>query len=79
MRRTYTEIGSPAQRQRYKEEFNKQYSEYRDLHAHIDGVTRQFMELETQLKQLHQDSHKYKVRRGGRMFPRSPCMTSRET
>ncbi|XP_051942717.1 RNA polymerase II elongation factor ELL-like [Hippocampus zosterae] len=58
---TYTEISSPAQRQRYKEEFNKQYSEYRDLHAHIDGVTRQFMELETQLKQLHQDSHKYKT------------------
>uniref|UniRef100_A0A3Q2Y5H5 RNA polymerase II elongation factor ELL-like n=1 Tax=Hippocampus comes TaxID=109280 RepID=A0A3Q2Y5H5_HIPCM len=58
---TYTEISSPAQRQRYKEEFNKQYSEYRDLHSHIDGVTRQFMELETQLKQLHRDSHKYKT------------------
>ncbi|XP_061651542.1 RNA polymerase II elongation factor ELL-like isoform X2 [Phyllopteryx taeniolatus] len=58
---TYTEISSPAQRQRYKEEFNKEYSEYRDLHARIDGVTRQFMELDTQLKQLHHDSHKYKT------------------
>ncbi|XP_049596752.1 RNA polymerase II elongation factor ELL isoform X1 [Syngnathus scovelli] len=58
---TYTEISSPAQRQRYKEEFNKEYSDYRDLHAHIDAVTRQFMVLDTQLKQLHQDSHKYKT------------------
>ncbi|XP_077417211.1 RNA polymerase II elongation factor ELL-like [Vanacampus margaritifer] len=57
----YTDISSPAQRQRYKEEFNKEYSEYRDLHARIDGVTRQFMELDTQLKQLHHDSHRYKT------------------
>ncbi|XP_077394162.1 RNA polymerase II elongation factor ELL-like isoform X2 [Festucalex cinctus] len=57
----YTEISSAAQRQRYKEEFNKEYSEYRDLHARIDGVTRQFMALDTQLKQLHHDSHKYKT------------------
>nr|XP_061798322.1 RNA polymerase II elongation factor ELL-like [Nerophis lumbriciformis] len=59
--RTYTEIDSPTQRQCYKEEFNKEYSEYRDLHARIDGVTRQFMELDTQLKRLHHDSHKYKT------------------
>ncbi|XP_061824085.2 RNA polymerase II elongation factor ELL-like isoform X1 [Nerophis lumbriciformis] len=57
----YTGICSHAQRQLYKEEFNKEYSEYRDLHARIDGVTRQFMELDTQLKQLHHDSHKYKT------------------
>ncbi|XP_054651985.1 RNA polymerase II elongation factor ELL-like [Dunckerocampus dactyliophorus] len=57
----YTEISSHPQRQLYKEEFNKEYSEYRDLHARIDSVTRQFMELDTQLKQLHHDSHKYKT------------------
>lgn len=57
----YTLICSHDQRQSYKQDFNKEYDEYRDLHARIDGVTRQFMELDTQLKQLNQESHKYKV------------------
>lgn len=60
--RTYTRICSPERRQSYKQDFNREYSEYRDLHARIDSVTRQFMELDTQLKQLHHGSHKYKVR-----------------
>lgn len=60
--RKYTRICSPEQRQSYKQDFNREYSEYRDLHARIDRVTRQFMELDTQLKQLHHESHKYKVR-----------------
>lgn len=60
--RTYARICSPERRQSYKQDFNREYSEYRDLHARIDGVTRQFMELDTQLKQLHHGSHKYKVR-----------------
>ncbi|XP_022605932.1 RNA polymerase II elongation factor ELL-like isoform X1 [Seriola dumerili] len=57
----YTVICSHDQRQSYKQDFNKEYNEYRDLHARIDGVTRQFMELDTQLKQLHQESRKYKT------------------
>ncbi|XP_037603049.1 RNA polymerase II elongation factor ELL-like [Sebastes umbrosus] len=57
----YTVICSPDQRQSYKQDFNTEYNEYRDLHARIDGVTRQFMELDTQLKQLHHGSHKYKT------------------
>ncbi|KAM4542914.1 RNA polymerase II elongation factor ELL-like [Odontesthes bonariensis] len=57
----YTAICSHNQRQSYKQDFNKEYSEYRDLHARIDGVTRQFMELDTQLKQLPHESHKYKT------------------
>ncbi|XP_032355979.1 RNA polymerase II elongation factor ELL [Etheostoma spectabile] len=57
----YTAICSQDQRQKYKQDFNTEYSEYRDLHARIDGVTRQFMELDTQLKQLHHESHKYKT------------------
>lgn len=56
-------ICSHKQRQSYKEDFNKEYSEYRDLHARIDSVTQQFMELDTQLKRLHHDSHKYKVKK----------------
>ncbi|XP_068195383.1 RNA polymerase II elongation factor ELL-like isoform X2 [Antennarius striatus] len=58
---TYSPILSPAQRQSYKQDFNREYSEYRDLHAHIDGVTRQFMELDSQRKRLHRESHKYKT------------------
>ncbi|XP_012736516.2 RNA polymerase II elongation factor ELL [Fundulus heteroclitus] len=57
----YTLISSPNQRQSYKQDFNKEYSEYRDLHARIDSVTQQFMELDTQLKQLHHESRKYKT------------------
>ncbi|XP_054469864.1 RNA polymerase II elongation factor ELL-like [Anoplopoma fimbria] len=57
----YTVISNHDQRQSYKQDFNTEYSEYRDLHARIDGVTRQFMELDTQLKRLHHESHKYKT------------------
>lgn len=71
--RTYARICSPERRQSYKQDFNREYSEYRDLHARIDSVTRQFMELDTQLKQLHHGSHKYKVRTsttdGGQRVP----------
>ncbi|XP_072313785.1 RNA polymerase II elongation factor ELL-like [Eucyclogobius newberryi] len=57
----YTSILSSQQRQSYKLDFNREYSEYRDLHARIDCVTRQFMELDSQLKQLQHDSQKYKT------------------
>ncbi|RVE57369.1 hypothetical protein OJAV_G00215590 [Oryzias javanicus] len=57
----YTSICSHDQRQSYKQDFNKEYSEYRDLHARIDHTTRQFLELESQLKQLHHGSLKYKT------------------
>lgn len=55
-------ISSYHQRQSYKHEFNSDYSEYRLLHARIDGVTQQFMELNAQLQQLTRDSCKYKVK-----------------
>ncbi|XP_034063240.1 RNA polymerase II elongation factor ELL-like [Gymnodraco acuticeps] len=58
---TYTAICSHDSRQSYKQDFNTEYSEYRDLHARIDGVTRQFMELDAQLKELHHGTHKYKT------------------
>ncbi|XP_068457335.1 RNA polymerase II elongation factor ELL-like [Clinocottus analis] len=57
----YVVIVTPDQRLGYKQDFNTEYSEYRDLHAGIDGVTRQFMELDAQLKRLHRESHKYKT------------------
>ncbi|KAL6107759.1 ell [Pungitius sinensis] len=57
----YTVIASPEQRQRYKNDFNAEYSEYRGLHARIDGITRQFTVLDNELKQLHQGTEKYKT------------------
>ncbi|KAM4625415.1 RNA polymerase II elongation factor ELL-like isoform 2-T2 [Polymixia lowei] len=57
----YVVICSHNQRQSYKLDFNEEYSEYRSLHARIDGVTRQFMDLNTQLKRLRHGSHKYKT------------------
>lgn len=54
-------IGSPEQRQRYKNDFNAEYSEYRGLHARIEGITRQFTVLDNELKQLQQGTEKYKV------------------
>lgn len=59
--RKYTVIDSPEQRQRYKNDFNAEYSEYRGLHARIEGITRQFTVLDNELKQLHQGTDKYKV------------------
>ena len=54
-------IGSPEQRQKYKTDFNAEYSEYRGLHARIEGITRQFTVLDNELKQLNQGTDKYKV------------------
>ncbi|MEQ2170733.1 hypothetical protein GOODEAATRI_003381, partial [Goodea atripinnis] len=48
------------QRQRYKNDFNAEYSEYRGLHARIEGITRQFTVLDNELKQLQQGTDKYK-------------------
>ncbi|KAM9848727.1 RNA polymerase II elongation factor ELL [Aulostomus maculatus] len=57
----YTVIGSPEQRQRYKNDFNAEYTEYRGLHARIEGITRQFTVLDNELKQLQQGTDKYKT------------------
>lgn len=59
--RKYKVIGSPEQRQRYKNDFNAEYSEYRGLHARIEGITRQFTVLDNELKQLQPGTDRYKV------------------
>ncbi|XP_038134978.1 RNA polymerase II elongation factor ELL [Cyprinodon tularosa] len=56
----YTVINSPEQRQKYKNDFNAEYSEYRGLHARIEGITRQFTVLDNELKQLQHGTDKYK-------------------
>ncbi|XP_042297831.1 RNA polymerase II elongation factor ELL [Sceloporus undulatus] len=57
----YGAISSSEQRQSYKNDFNAEYGEYRDLHARIERITCRFMQLDSQLKQLSQGSEEYKT------------------
>ncbi|CAN9500532.1 unnamed protein product [Ophioblennius macclurei] len=57
----YTVVKTQDQRQMYKNDFNSEYSEYRRLHAGIEGITRHFSVLHNELKQLQQDTDKYKT------------------
>lgn len=59
--RRYATISSSEQRQSYKNDFNAEYSEYRDLHARIEQITRRFTQLDAQLRQLSQGSEEYEV------------------
>lgn len=79
--RKYATISSSEQRQSYKNDFNAEYSEYRDLHARIEQITRRFTQLDAQLRQLSQGSEEYEVEWGvepralpaPRSVPASPC------
>ncbi|KAG8559548.1 hypothetical protein GDO81_017373 [Engystomops pustulosus] len=57
----YAPISSQEQRQSYKNDFNAEYNEYRDLHARIERITSRFTELDAQLKQLGPGSEEYKT------------------
>uniref|UniRef100_A0A8C9WHN8 Elongation factor for RNA polymerase II n=1 Tax=Scleropages formosus TaxID=113540 RepID=A0A8C9WHN8_SCLFO len=59
--RKYRTVRSQAQRQEYKSDFNMEYSEYRRLHAHIEGVTRRFTELDSELRQLQPGTAAYET------------------
>ncbi|XP_067005383.2 RNA polymerase II elongation factor Ell [Anabrus simplex] len=48
---SYTTIRNSEQRSRYKADFNADYSEYRDLHAIVETVSRHFAQLEERLRQ----------------------------
>ena len=58
----YQRIVSGEQRSRYKEDFNAQYNEYRDLHKAIDKVSKRFAQLEEELRQQHEGTVAYKVK-----------------
>lgn len=57
----YQRIVSCEQRSRYKEEFNSQYNEYRDLHKIIDRVSKRFAQLEEELRQECEGSSEWQV------------------
>ncbi|KAM6980662.1 RNA polymerase II elongation factor ELL2 [Aplochiton taeniatus] len=48
----YSPLGSMEQRQRYKDDFNSEYEEYRVLHAHVESITRRFTQLDSKCRRL---------------------------
>ncbi|KAM6230472.1 RNA polymerase II elongation factor ELL2-like [Porphyrio hochstetteri] len=48
----YTAVESYRQRESYKDDFNVEYGEYRALHARVESVVQQFVELDAQHKLL---------------------------
>ncbi|NWU48195.1 ELL2 factor, partial [Dromas ardeola] len=57
----YVGIVSHEQRQSYKDDFNAEYDEYRNLHARIEHITRRFMNLDAQRKLVSPGSKEYKI------------------
>ncbi|XP_036955559.1 uncharacterized protein LOC119020395 isoform X2 [Acanthopagrus latus] len=52
--KSFTVISSPEQYQRYKNDFNSQYREYRRLHAKIEVIQQNLTKLQNDLKQVKQ-------------------------
>lgn len=57
----FPRITSVEQRRRYKTEFDKDYAEYRQLHAIIEKVSNRFSQLEEELRNEANNDKKYKV------------------
>ncbi|KAG5272865.1 hypothetical protein AALO_G00170140 [Alosa alosa] len=55
----YPAVVSTDQRQRYKDDFNSEYDEYRVLHARVDGINRRFTQLDAQCRRLTPGSKEY--------------------
>nr|XP_055035866.1 RNA polymerase II elongation factor ELL2 [Misgurnus anguillicaudatus] len=55
----YTAVISMDQRQRYKDDFNAEYDEYRILHASVESVTRRFTQLDAQCRRLAPGTKEY--------------------
>ncbi|XP_060076463.1 RNA polymerase II elongation factor ELL-like [Ylistrum balloti] len=56
---TYHPISTAEQRQRYKQEFNHEYEEYRGLHMNVERVSKKFMDFEAMLKRAQPGSESY--------------------
>jgi len=59
----YRTIVSGEQRSRYKEDFNSQYNEYRNLHKAIDKVSKRFSHLEEELRQQDEGTSAWQVKK----------------
>ncbi|NXM01228.1 ELL factor, partial [Tyrannus savana] len=61
--RKYTAIVSLEQRQHYKDDFNAEYEEYRNLHSQIDKINKDFRQFYEQWKSLIPGSEAYQVKK----------------
>lgn len=61
--RKYVTVVSYEQRQSYKNDFNAEYDEYRNLHARIESINQKFMQFDAQRKLLSPGSKEYKVKK----------------
>lgn len=59
--RKYMPLVSIDQRQRYKDDFNAEYDEYRLLHARVESITRHFTQLDSQCRKLAPGTKEYQV------------------
>ncbi|XP_052697883.1 RNA polymerase II elongation factor ELL-like [Crassostrea angulata] len=55
----YIAISNGPQRAKYKQDFNAEYQEYRDLHDNVEKVTKKFAELETLMRQAQPGTEEY--------------------
>uniref|UniRef100_A0A8C2ZZD1 Elongation factor for RNA polymerase II 2 n=1 Tax=Cyclopterus lumpus TaxID=8103 RepID=A0A8C2ZZD1_CYCLU len=55
----YMPMVSVDQRQSYKDDFNAEYDEYRQLHARVENITRRFTELDAKCRKLPPGTKEY--------------------
>ena len=55
----YQHISSLDQRNMYKQEFNLEYEEYRNLHKNVEKVTQKFANLEVKMRQAQQGTEEF--------------------
>ncbi|NXI37358.1 ELL2 factor, partial [Galbula dea] len=61
--RKYVTVVSDEQCQRYMDDFNAEYDEYRKLHAWIESVIWEFRQLGEQWKLVSPESKEYQVKK----------------
>ncbi|NWS03236.1 ELL2 factor, partial [Motacilla alba] len=61
--RKYVAIVSLEQHQRYKDDFNAEYEEYRNLHSQIDKIIKKFRQFQEQWKSVTPGSKAYQVKK----------------
>ena len=60
--RKYTKVTDGDQRNRYKEDFNREYQEYRNLYDYMEAINKKFLDLAEKLDATSHGSTEYQVR-----------------
>ena len=59
--RQYSKIENCDQRQQYKQDFNREYEEYRRLHEKVQNVSKRFQHLKERISNTKEGSQDYEV------------------